>query len=83
MSTLVPRAEQMIHDALDFLVHKGCSIERLKMVVCADAPIAKYRMISTRFGMLRIDPDPFVRKGLAYVIEDPGRTGRGFAWVSR
>ncbi|MUG68657.1 hypothetical protein GNP94_22050 [Paenibacillus campinasensis] len=83
MNTLVPKAEQMIHDALAPLIHKGCTIERLKIVVASDAPLAQHKTIPTRFGMLRVEINNYARRGLAYIEEDPGRVGRGFAWVCK
>lgn len=77
-----PKAVQMIETALGPLIRKGCRIERLKLVVCPHAPIAQHTKINTRYGQLRVEPDNYVRKGLSYMIEDPGRKGRGFAWVS-
>lgn len=77
-----PVALQMIENSLSRLVRMGCPVERLKLVVCPYAEIAKYKTIKTKFGKLRVEPDMFVRKGLSYIIEEPGRKGRGFAWVS-
>lgn len=77
-----PVALQMIEDSLSRLVRRGCPVERLKLVVCPYAEIAKLKTIKTKFGKLRVEPDMFVRKGLSYIIEDPGRKNRGFAWVS-
>lgn len=77
-----PVALQMIENSLSRLVRMGRRVERMKLVVCPYAEIAKYKTIKTKFGMLRVEPDMFVRKGLSYIIEDPGRKGRGFAWVS-
>lgn len=76
-----PKAVQMIENALDPLIRSGCRIERLNLVVCPAAEIAQHQTVRTRYGQIRVKPDGFVRKGLAYIIEDPGRKGRGFAWV--
>ncbi|MDR9857852.1 hypothetical protein RJP21_30115 [Paenibacillus sp. VCA1] len=77
-----PKAVQMIENALDPLIRSGCRIERLNLVVCPAAEIAQHQTVRTRYGQIRVKPDGFVRKGLSYIIEDPGRKGRGFAWVS-
>lgn len=83
MITLVPRAMQMIEDAIGSMIKKGIRVERIQMIVCPEAPISKINAIETRFGILRVKSDGFVPKGMSYLIEDPGRRGRGFAWVSR
>ncbi|MCJ8015244.1 hypothetical protein MUG84_26605 [Paenibacillus sp. KQZ6P-2] len=75
-------ALQMIENSLGRLIQKGCPIMRLKLVVCPYAEISKYKSIRTKYGNLRVEPDLFVRKGLSYIIEEPGRRNRGFAWVS-
>lgn len=77
------RALGMIEGAIAPIIARGRKIERLKMVVCPDADIASHMNISTRYGSLRVEPNLFCTKGTAYVIEDPGLKGRGFAWVSR
>lgn len=83
MSTLIPKAAQMVDDALSPLIRKGCRIENLKLVVCPSAPISQNQSIDTRFGALRVEPGMYVPKGVAYLIEDPLRKGFGFAWVSK
>lgn len=83
MSTLKPKAQEMIYNALVPLICKGCKIENLKLVVCPSAPISQNQTIDTRFGVLRVEPGIYVPKGVAYVIEDPLRKGFGFAWVSK
>ncbi|MEC0370866.1 hypothetical protein [Paenibacillus chibensis] len=77
-----PKAVQMIESALGPLIRSGCRIERIQLVVCPGAEIATHQSVRTRFGDIRIKPDGYVKKGLSYLIEDPGRKGRGFAWVS-
>lgn len=76
-----PRALTMIEDALHPLIKKGRRVERIKLVVSFDAPISSLPSVQTRFGSVRVVPDDLVRKGLAYLLEDPGLPGRGFAWV--
>lgn len=83
MSTLKPKAQEMIYNALAPLICNGCKIENLKLVVCPSAPISQNQTIDTRFGVLRVEPGIYVPKGVAYVIEDPLRKGFGFAWVSK
>lgn len=78
-----PRALEMIEIALNPLIRSGCRIERVKLVVCPGSQIAGHKIIQTRYGSLRVEPYDMVGLGLAYLIEDPGRKGRGFAWVSR
>lgn len=80
-----PRAMDMINRAIRPLLSpsKGCSIDSLKMCVCPDADIAKYESVETSFGSLRITTNPYITKGVAYVVEDPGRGEIGFAWVTR
>lgn len=87
MSTLSPvspinsRAASMINSAIKPLIGKGCKIDRLQLYVNWKSDIARQRVVRTDFGELRIHSDSLVPKGVAYVIEDPGRVGRGFAWV--
>ncbi|MGG3307474.1 hypothetical protein ABER23_08600 [Paenibacillus lautus] len=83
MSTLQPKAQQMIHNALAPLIRKGCKIENIKFVVSPDAPISQHQWIDTPFGELRVEPYNHVPKGVAYMIEHPTRKESGFAWVSR
>ncbi|WP_342436760.1 hypothetical protein NSS79_26020 [Paenibacillus sp. FSL L8-0436] len=84
-SPFYPRALQMINSALQplFFEDKECKIERLKLHVWPDSEIAKHHSILTAFGMLRVFPNIYVTKGVAYVIEDSGRGKKAFAWVSR
>ncbi|AYB41782.1 hypothetical protein [Paenibacillus lautus] len=83
MSTLIPKAAQMVDDALRQVIQKGSRIENLKLVVCPSAPISQNQTIETRFGVLRVEPGMYVPKKVAYIIEDPLRKGFGFAWVSK
>ncbi|MBU5670272.1 hypothetical protein [Paenibacillus brevis] len=76
-----PRALKMIEAALHPLIKKGRRVERIKLVVSSDAPISTLPFVQTRFGSVRVAPDGLVRKGLAYLMEEPGLPGRGFAWV--
>ncbi|GGF72205.1 hypothetical protein GCM10010912_16650 [Paenibacillus albidus] len=80
-----PRALVMINSALQSLLlkDKECRIERLKLHVYPDSAMAQHHSISTAFGMLRICPNIYVTKGVAYVVEDSGRGKMAFAWVSR
>lgn len=78
-----PRALQMIEDALGPMVRSGRRIERIKLIVCPESPISEMKSVQTRFGVLEVKPDYMVRKGLAFLMEDPGQKGRGFAWVSK
>lgn len=78
-----PRALQMIEEALVPLIRSGRRIERIQLYVCPESKIAEVNEIHTRFGTVRIKKDDYARKGLAYLLEDPGMKGRGFAWVSR
>ncbi|WP_138225694.1 hypothetical protein [Paenibacillus algicola] len=82
MNGIHPKAMHMIHNALGRLIDQGRNIERISMVVCTEAPISVEKEIQTQYGMLKIQPDGFVPRGVSYLIEDPGRRNRGFAWVS-
>ncbi|MNK79712.1 hypothetical protein D3C87_993880 [compost metagenome] len=77
-----PRALQMIEEALGPMIRSGCRIERIKLVVCPTSLIASFEVIRTKFGDVKVEPDDLVRKGLSFLMEDPGRKGRGFVWVS-
>lgn len=77
------RALQMIDNALFPLIRNGRRIDRIQLYVCASSPIAEYSVIKTKFGLLRVNHEEHAKKGLAYLLEDPGKVGRGFAWVSR
>lgn len=82
MNQLDPRALYMIETALAPIMRKGVSIERMSLVVCPESRIAKMQMVQTRFGFLVISPGEFIPKGVSYLIEDQGRIGRAFGWVS-
>lgn len=79
-----PRALDMIDSAIRPLLSRdnGCSIDRLKMCVCPDADIARYKAVETSFGSLRVTTNPYITKGVAYVVEDSGRGEIAFAWVT-
>lgn len=72
----------MIEAALAPILRKGVSIERMSLVVCPESQISKMQMVQTRFGFLVISPGEFIPKGVSYLIEDQGRVGRSFGWVS-
>ncbi|WP_341347087.1 hypothetical protein [Paenibacillus sp. FSL H3-0469] len=80
-----PGAMDMINRAIRPLLSpsKGCSIDRLKICVNPQADIAEYESIQTSFGALRVSINPYVTKGVAYVVEEPGRGEIAFAWVNR
>lgn len=78
-----PKALKMIEDALFPLIRNGRKIERIRLFVCPSSPISEEHWILTRYGKLRVHPDDMTKKGLAFLLEEPGRCGRGFAWVSR
>ncbi|OIB04870.1 hypothetical protein AK95_14750 [Paenibacillus sp. LC231] len=73
-----PKAIQLIDQALNPLIESGCRIEQIKMVVAAGSEIAEQRFVQTKFGTLRVEPNNFVPRGRAYLIEDHNR---GFNWV--
>lgn len=75
------KAVRIIEEVIRPLLN-GCRIDRLKLVVSPESQIAAVGVVQTAFGTLKVEPNANVRKGLSYVIEDPGRVGRGFAWVS-
>ncbi|MEC0092863.1 hypothetical protein [Paenibacillus macquariensis] len=83
VSTIDPRVVLMINRAIKPLINTGCKIERLQMNVCPHSEAAQHQTIDTAYGSLRVNPNGYVPAGLAYVIEDAGRVGGGFAWVSR
>ncbi|MFK7692883.1 hypothetical protein [Paenibacillus sp. HJGM_3] len=79
------KALQLIHDALrpHMRIGSGVDLSRLRLMVCPLSDIAKRDYVNTEYGRLRIWPAEYVPKGFAYIIEDPGRIGRVFAWVRR
>ena len=79
------KALKMIHDALRPLMRTGSKIEinRMKLMVCPTSRMAELEYIDTAYGRLRIAPGEYIPKGVSYLMEDPGRAGRAFAWVSR
>lgn len=82
-NTVVPKALNMINDALKPIIRSGRKIERMQMNVCPTSDISEHLIIQTEYGDLRINPNCYVPKGMAYIIEDSGCKGGGFAWVSR
>lgn len=84
-SPIHPRAVDMINSAVQLLLSKDkeCKIEHLKLWVCHDSVLAQHGSIPTAFGLLRVCPGNYVTKGVAYVVEDPGRGKMGFTWVTR
>lgn len=76
------RALQLIENAFVKMLKSGCRSEHVSFVVYPQAEIASYKSVRTRYGEIRISSDGFLRKGLSYLIEDPGRKSRAFAWVS-
>ncbi|MDN4090877.1 hypothetical protein [Paenibacillus polymyxa] len=74
------KALQLIDQALIPLIESGCQIDKIKIVVAANAAIAEHRTIQTSNGELRVEPAGLVPKGCAYLIED---AMKGFAWVIR
>jgi hypothetical protein len=82
MAEISSKAQAMIEYALSPLIRKGCRIERLAMNVCPDSPIAQMDKVRTKYGQLRIVPNIFLPLGKTYIIEDPWRKRRGFAWVT-
>lgn len=77
-----PQALAMIESSLAPLIKKGADIDRLSLIVCPGSQIAEMQMVETRYGFLVVLPGEFVPKGVSYLIEDQGRAGRAFAWVS-
>ncbi|OPG98969.1 hypothetical protein B2I21_07375 [Chryseobacterium mucoviscidosis] len=78
-----PKAIVLIDRALRPLLESGSRIEDVQLFVSANADIAAYEMIQTGLGKLRVKPECLVPKGVAYLMEDPVRRNRGFAWVNR
>lgn len=74
------KAIQLIKRALIPLIQSGCRIDQVKLVVAAEADIAKHRMIQMDIGKLRVQASRLVPMGYAYLIEDHCK---GFAWVIR
>ncbi|AZS17406.1 hypothetical protein [Paenibacillus lutimineralis] len=72
------RALQLIEGALAPLIRKGCRIERIKMFVSEDAPLAANQSVRTRFGELKISINEYASRGTAYLLEEKYK---GFAWV--
>ncbi|MGF6356145.1 hypothetical protein ABIE27_004060 [Paenibacillus sp. 4624] len=82
MIRISDKAQMMIENALYRVIRYGSRIKHLKMVVSPSSPLGVTKEIQTKFGPLRIESDPFVPLGKSYIIEDPWRKRRGFAWVS-
>lgn len=72
------KAIQLIDQALNPLIESGCRIEKIKMVVAAGTELAEHGVVQTGAGTLRVEPNNFVPRGRAYLIEDHYR---GFNWV--
>jgi hypothetical protein len=76
-------ALKMIHEALGPIIAAGRSIDRIKLMVCPSSQMAEYRFIDLDYGRLWVVANQNLPKGYSYLIEDPGKKGRGFAWVSQ
>ncbi|MGG1673302.1 hypothetical protein ACIFOE_22225 [Paenibacillus sp. NRS-1783] len=83
MNHISHKAQGLVELALGPLIQSGAPIERLALIVSQKSEIVQHQSMETQFGTLRIEPGIYVPKGLAYIIEDPGRRGRVFAWVIR
>lgn len=81
-TAIVPKAVEIIELKLQPFIRSGCPIEKVQLVVCYKAQIANEKSISTIYGMLRVEPSVNVPSGYSYLIEDPGRRGRRFSWVT-
>jgi hypothetical protein len=81
-TALVPRAVEIIELKLNPFIRSGCPVERVRLVVCCEAQLAMLESIPTIYGMLRVEPSMTVPQGYSYLIEDPGRRGRRFSWVT-
>ena len=68
--------------AVESLINKGYTLDKLKLVTSPFDRIAADSEVRTDFGMLRVAPDNMVPEGVSYVIQDAGKN-RGFAWVKK
>jgi hypothetical protein len=82
ITVIDPRAVEIIELKLKPFILSGCPVERVQLVVCSEAQLATLESISTMYGMLRVEPSMTVPQGYSYLIEDPGRRGRRFSWVT-
>ncbi|MDH6370570.1 hypothetical protein M2444_002350 [Paenibacillus sp. PastF-3] len=82
LSSIHPKAVNMINMALSKVIRRGSKIERMQLHVCPRSELAQHQIIQTTFGDLRIRLNDFFPKGYSYLLEEPGGAKRGFAWVS-
>lgn len=74
---------ELIESTLAPIMRKGKDIRDIKLMVSPTSEIAKHSFIETRFGQLNIAPGEYIPKGYSYLIENPGKRGRSFAWVTK
>ncbi|WP_054029205.1 hypothetical protein [Bacillus sp. FJAT-28004] len=78
------RALQLIEEKLEPIVKSGKRIDNIKLMVCPVSPIAVMERIRTRYGMLKIVPSVYLKKGNSYLREIKiTRGGLGINWVSK
>ncbi|WP_144940140.1 hypothetical protein [Paenibacillus sp. 32O-W] len=77
------KAIELIELELAPILKKGKDIRNMKLMVCPTSEIARHSSVETRFGKLIIAPGEYIPKGYSYIIENPGKRGRSFAWVTK
>jgi len=76
-------AEILICRAIQPIIARGRDIERLRLYVSPESKLTEVDVIETVYGDLKVKVYEYLPKGKAFVMEEPGRTGRGFEWVIR
>lgn len=77
------RAIYLIESALKPMIEAGRKIDRLVMYVSAESSWSDIGFIKTNYGPLRICTNPYMKLGTSYIMEEPGKKGRAFSWVTR
>lgn len=66
-----PAAWQMIDRALTPLIRSGMTTKCLSMVVAPNSQMSERYCIDTEYGQLPVKVSIYLKKGQAYIIEDP------------
>ncbi|MNI35394.1 hypothetical protein D3C73_894170 [compost metagenome] len=77
------KALQLIEAALKPMMKAGRKIDRIAMYVSVESSISDGKFIRTVYGPLQVRTNPHIKMGTSYLLEESGKKGRAFGWVTR
>ena len=81
---MTTKAMEFIERSLQTIIEGyGRKIDPLVLYVTPGSPLVELKTIETKYGTLRVQGNPHLIKGAAYIMEDPGEPGRALDWVIR